>query len=301
MKLRAISGIICIALLVLLPMGLVLTNSTIFKWFACKTISQAIFSIGVFSNGVFSGGVFSCGIFSIGLFSLGIFSFGFFSIGTFAAGIWVAGQLSTKPLLPSAWELKMKLKKYASPELEQQIFKNPLKSALGSSPDARMLDLACGTGRMSLMVLKESWFQGRIKAIDLSQGMLKRFKAALQEFEDERQNRVSIHRQNLVRWRPEANEGYEAVTLVEASEMLPNFVELVNGISQIIKPGGLFLLTKPPNWMTWVFPGRKLNKRELLALLKNKGFHKVEIAPWTFRYEVVRAWKATCLKGLSES
>src|SRR5262245_24400544 len=54
------------------------------------------------------------------------------------------------------------------PEIMRRLWLEPLREAVGSSPAARVLDLACGTGRMTGLLLGEDWFQGSIVAIDQS-------------------------------------------------------------------------------------------------------------------------------------
>ena len=89
-----------------------------------------------------------------------------------------------------------------------------------------------------------------------------------------------------------AAEQYDAVTLTEASEFLPQLPRLVQQVSCGLRPGGLFLLTIVPPGMSWMFPGRHQSRRSMTRLLKRHGFERIEFIRWMPRYWLVRAWKS---------
>ncbi|MFN5538984.1 MAG: class I SAM-dependent methyltransferase [Candidatus Melainabacteria bacterium] len=198
-------------------------------------------------------------------------------------------------LFSGIYEWKWIEKEYRSPEITENLFLRPIREILEHKTNVQVLDLACGSGRMSLMLLDQNWFEGQIKAIDLSDGMLKKFKQSLEKTLG-KIDKVSIEKMNLADWPSQENETgedekYDLVTMMEVGEFLPNFIQIVKQAAKAIKPKGLFLLTKPPDYMSMAYPGRKQSKAELKGLLTNCGFQKVEIIPWTSRYEVVYAWK----------
>lgn len=190
-----------------------------------------------------------------------------------------------------AYNIKWVNPKYSSKQLIQELFLEPLKRSLAENSSVRLLDLACGTGRMSLMVLSQDWFEGEIDSIDFSEGMLSKFRKELDLLDEKQRLRCNIHQLNLLDWKADTNEKYNVVTLMEVGEFLPNFVELIPEITKSIKANGFLLLTKPPDWMASFYPGRKQTERQLKQLLKDNGFRKITIKPWTNRYEVVWAQK----------
>jgi SAM-dependent methyltransferase len=189
------------------------------------------------------------------------------------------------------YENKWRKKEYASQEITRRLFLDPLRRALGDAPSAAFLDLACGSGRMSLLVLRSDWFQGTVEALDFSPGMLTRFAEALRRCTPQQRARVQVHTQDLDQWQAPTGKCYDAVTLMEAAEFLTDFPRLVDEVGKCLKPGGLFLLTKPGSWRTWFFPRRRQKANDLTAALKQKGFERVEILPWTADYYAVHAWK----------
>jgi SAM-dependent methyltransferase len=199
------------------------------------------------------------------------------------------------------YENKWRKKEYASPEVTRRLFLEPLRQALGEAPSAAFLDLACGSGRMSFLVLRSEWFRGTVEAIDFSPGMLARFAQSLRGCTAEQRARVQVRNEDLDRWQAPAGKCYDAVTLMEAAEFLADFPRLVDEVVKCLKPGGLFLLTKPGPWRTWFFPRRRQKANDLTAVLKEKGFDRVEILPWTADYYAVHAWKRGGAEGQPSS
>src|SRR4051812_46840991 len=75
---------------------------------------------------------------------------------------------SVYDVLAGGYESKWRQREYASAELTRRLFFDPLQKAFQGRPAGRLLDLACGTGRISLLALKQPWFQGTIEAVDIS-------------------------------------------------------------------------------------------------------------------------------------
>ena len=100
-------------------------------------------------------------------------------------------------LLAHRYDQKWKQREYASTELTHRLFVDPLRNALDRGSGTRLLDLACGSGRISLLALAQPWFQGSIEAVDLSPRMLDRFRNSLKPAE---QQRVCLIQANLVAW-----------------------------------------------------------------------------------------------------
>ncbi|MDA7978712.1 MAG: class I SAM-dependent methyltransferase [Pirellulales bacterium] len=187
---------------------------------------------------------------------------------------------------------KWKRKEYQSKELTSRVFLEPLRKALDDSTEARVLDLACGTGRTTFLLLSEAWFQGRIHALDLSPGMLAKFRASLKKLPTEKSERVSSAEANLIGWTAKEEAAFDAVVMLEASEFIPRPAPLMTEVLRTLKPGGLFLMTKPRGWLAWMYFSRKQRAGQLRALLESTGFQNVRLTPWSPRHDVVYAWKA---------
>lgn len=186
---------------------------------------------------------------------------------------------------------KWKRKEYTSKELTHRVFVEPLQRAVGDDASARVLDLACGTGRTAFLLLGEEWFHGRIHALDLSPGMLAKLKTSLAKLPDGKKYRVTTGEANLIGWTAAEHEAYDAAVMLEASEFISRPAPLMAEILQTLKPGGLLLMTRPRSWLAWIYFSRKQRVGQLRAMLEGAGFERVEILPWSSRHDVVYAWK----------
>jgi SAM-dependent methyltransferase len=191
------------------------------------------------------------------------------------------------------YEGKWTTPEYSSPEVAERLLLVPLKQSLSGPYDPRVADLACGTGRLSLLLLGEAWFQGHIDAVDVSPEMLRRFTTMLARHHQERQDRVTIQNLELRKWRCPQNRRYAAIAMLECSEFVAGFPQVVDEVFASLQPGGLFLLTRPASCLACLFFGRKQTKRQMTRLLTEKGFRQVQFFSWTRRHDVVHAWKSS--------
>jgi len=190
------------------------------------------------------------------------------------------------------YESKWRQAAYLDPQVTERLFLKPLLNATGHRPDSQVLDLACGTGRISLLLIASPDFQGSIRAVDLSSGMLRRFRKHLEQLESSQQSRIEIHQGDLNRWASDHPDAYDAVTLLEVGELLPRFESVVVEVARSLKPGGLFLLTRLTPRYAWMFLGRSQRRQVFNRMLSRHGFTEIHMEPWRSRYEVVYATKA---------
>lgn len=196
----------------------------------------------------------------------------------------------TYSISASAYDLKWKADAYRSPEITKRLFLDPLKENIGESPDVRVADLACGTGRMSLMLLSQPWFHGKVEAADFATGMLQKFDKKTAGLTDEQRGRMDVKCENLNDWAP-VESSYDTITMMEVSQFLPNLEEIVGKVRSAIKPGGLFLLTRAAGFYSYALPSRSQSREEMQALLNRSGFENVKIKKWESRHDVVYAYR----------
>lgn len=190
-----------------------------------------------------------------------------------------------------SYESKWRLVAYNDSRLTQSLFLAPILQVAAGESTKQVLDLACGTGRISLLLISVPEFQGQILAIDQSGGMLRRFREHLDKLAPGQRNRVMIAQFDLNKWTSEGSACYDAVTLLEVGELLPRFENVVAEIAKVLKPGGLLLLTRLTPRYAWMFFGRPQGRQRFDRLLKRNGFTDIRFTPWRSRYEVVYARK----------
>ncbi len=192
------------------------------------------------------------------------------------------------------YELKWKLDKtYLNKEINNRLFIKPILDSSGQESTSKFIDLACGTGRLSLLLLECTDFKGQIEAYDISSGMLDIFKKHIDKLDIKEKNRIKIFQADLIKWKcsEENKNSCSAIAITEAGEFLSNFPELIEEIYKILKPNALFLLTKPVERIAWTFFGRKQSKNQIIKLLEEKGFINIQIYSWTSHYDVIHCYK----------
>jgi ubiquinone/menaquinone biosynthesis C-methylase UbiE len=169
----------------------------------------------------------------------------------------------------------------------------PLAARLQSQPGDTLLDVATGTGRIPLVMLRQPNFHGRVIGVDRAGKMLavaKRDTAHL----GERAYFIQADATAL----PFARNSVPAVTCLEALEFLPNpktgLAELVRVLRPAAKknPGrGWLLTTNRVGWEAKLMPGKTWSKAHLELLLAQLPLQKIHIQVWQDIYDLVWAQK----------
>jgi len=189
-----------------------------------------------------------------------------------------------------AYEGKWRGRQYQRSEVTNRLFVDPILSA-APHENAKVLDLACGTGRLPLLLLEVDTYSGEILAIDNSKEMLNIFRDKLETLPDDQSSRVSIEQADIPAWNPPPS-AFNVVTFLEASEIIPGAPRIIAAAAAAVKPGGFLVLTRMTPWLGWLFPGRCQRRGALRAHLKKCGFDRIEEHAWRWRYDVVHAYKA---------
>jgi SAM-dependent methyltransferase len=106
-----------------------------------------------------------------------------------------------------------------------------------------VLDLACGTGRLSLLLLREGY---HVTAVDASAGMLARFRQKLEREEGELRRRVTILQQSMSRL--ELDGRFGTVLCCDAffhNVTVGDQIACLHGVARHLAPEGRFLFNLP--------------------------------------------------------
>lgn len=193
-----------------------------------------------------------------------------------------------------AWLYPAKLagRAYRDASEQERLFLEPLRALAATRGALEVLDLGCGSGRYSLLLLRQPWFTGRIVAIDLSANMLDAFRRELATLPECDRARVTIVHGRIDEAIARARRA-DACVLLEVGEFLPGFADAVASAGRLLRPGGVLLLTCPPFPYSLLFPGRAQSRRALARLLARTGFEKPAWHDWRRRYAVVHARRAS--------
>jgi ubiquinone/menaquinone biosynthesis C-methylase UbiE len=166
----------------------------------------------------------------------------------------------------------------------------PLVRALRGVGKPLVLDVATGTGRLPLALLRSLEFEGSIVGLDISFRML------------EEARRKSARYQERLTWLwkdgldlPFDAGSFDGVSCLEALEFMPDPTEAVQEMARVLKPGGTMLLSNRIGWDAVLMPGRTFSKERLRDLLGNLGLDSVQILQWQTYYDLIWARKEGAL------
>ena len=162
----------------------------------------------------------------------------------------------------------------------------PLLQALRDVHTPLVLDVATGTGRLPLALLRWPDFRGQVIGLDLSRRMLNLAWRKARHHG----SRLHLIRQDAARL-PFADGTFDAVTCLEALEFLANPAAALREMARVLRPGGVLLVTNRVNWEARLMPGKAFSGPALRALLESLGLTCVKINRWQVCYDLVWARK----------
>ena len=184
-----------------------------------------------------------------------------------------------------------RIKKYR-PGDEQWFLGLPLARALANIPAPLMLDVATGTGRLPRAVLRQPPFDGRIIALDLSQGMLDEAVRRTAQFSD----RLTFIHQGASQL-PFQDNRFDAVTCIEALEFMPDPMHVLDELIRVLRPGGVLLVTNRIGPDARFLPGRAFDPDEFEEILQQRVLEQVKTRTWQVDYSLVWAVKEGTPRG----
>jgi ubiquinone/menaquinone biosynthesis C-methylase UbiE len=169
----------------------------------------------------------------------------------------------------------------------------PLLNRLYAQPEALALDVATGTGRVPLILLKEPAYRGHIIGLDRASKMLAVARRDLAPYED----RVSLVQADAMAL-PFASDSLPLVTCLEALEFLPNPKTGLSELVRVLQPAtkahpdsGWLLTTNRIGWEARLMPGKTWRTPQLMAILKQMPLRYIDIRIWQTIYDQVWAQK----------
>ncbi len=157
----------------------------------------------------------------------------------------------------------------------------------GVGPDARILDVATGTGRLPTAILDIPFYTGRIVGVDASGGML----GVAAERLAAQPGRVTLL-QTTVPPLPFADASFDAVCLMEALEFLPDRAAALAELVRVLVPGGILLVSNRRGWERRLFLSHAEPALAFETRLAALGLEAVETRPWQTYYDLVWARKS---------
>lgn len=178
-------------------------------------------------------------------------------------------------------------------ELERFTLGIPLANRLSRQPEALVLDVATGTGRVPLALLRQPGYRGRVIALDRASKMLQVASRETAPFQD----RLSFIQADAMAL-PFADNSVPLVTCLEALEFLPDPEQGLAELVRVLKPalpdrpeGGWLLFTNRIGWEAQLLPGKTWTRDKLMLILQQFPLGYTDIRIWQTIYDLVWAQK----------
>lgn len=168
---------------------------------------------------------------------------------------------------------------------EHALIAQPIMDEVAPHKSPLILDVATGTGRLPVAMLKHKHFQGHIIGVDLSRKMLSHAAEKLQGCEG-----FTTLIWGPAEQLPFADDTFDVVTCLEALEFMSNPAAVLREITRVLRPGGVLLITNRIG--TQMMPGKTWTDDEILDLLGECGMGEAKIEAWQEDYNKVWGFKA---------
>lgn len=165
-------------------------------------------------------------------------------------------------------------------EYEHIYLAQPIMEKIAPHRSPLVLDVATGTGRMPLALLRHAHFQGRIVGVDLSRRMLRFAVRNLYVFDD-RATFIWGSAEKL----PFLDNTFDVVTCLEALEFMSSPRAALAEQVRVLRPGGLLLVTQRIN--TRYMPGKTWTAGEFQQILTELDVPDVQSQIWQVDYRKI--------------
>ena len=169
--------------------------------------------------------------------------------------------------------------KQFNPKNESWFVAAPLLDELRGVERPLVLDVATGTGRLPLALLRER-FRGRIVGVDLSRGMLRHAWRNLAAYRDQ----VSLLWDDASRL-PFSDGTFDAVTCLESLEFMPHPREVLAEMVRVLAPGGVLFVTNRVGYEARLLPGRAIPREEFKRALAALPLSDWRVLRWQVNYD----------------
>jgi ubiquinone/menaquinone biosynthesis C-methylase UbiE len=168
----------------------------------------------------------------------------------------------------------------------------PLTKRLAGIRRPLVLDVATGTARLPLALLRLLEFDGQVVGLDLSSRMLE----VAQRRTASNRDRVGLVRQTAT-FLPFGPATFDAVTCLEAFEFLPKQRAALKEMVRVLRPGGVLLTTNRIGFDALLLPGRAYGRCKMEELLREAGVTHVETRRWQVHYDLIEGLKLANRNG----
>jgi len=169
----------------------------------------------------------------------------------------------------------------------------PLANRLYRQPEAMVLDVATGTGRIPLALFGQVSYRGHVVGLERASKMLQ---VARRDTADHRQRLTLVQADAMAL--PFASESFPVVTCLETLEFLPDPRQGLAELIRVLQPAtddqpdrGWLLFTNRIGWEARLMPGKTWDRLELQDILQDLPLQNTYFQIWQSIYDLVWAQK----------
>ena len=155
---------------------------------------------------------------------------------------------------------------------------------------AKLLDVATGTGRVPYFLLADNRFDGEIVALDPAAKMLDYAQQNFKRLPANKSEKIDLRELPAVPL-PFEDEEFNGVTSLEALEFMPSDADALREMVRVLKPGGFLFVTRRREWEGWTFLWRYRSAENITTFLQSLGLINIQVLAWQSNYDAVIAHK----------
>ncbi len=154
----------------------------------------------------------------------------------------------------------------------------------------RILDVATGTGRVPVALLRNSLFHGHIIGLDPAHKMLAQAQNKLVSLNNQNNGHAELVQQRAVPL-PFKDEAFDIVSCLEALEFFPLEDAALDEMVRVLQPGGFLMTSRRIGWEGKLFLWRYRPAEVMEKWLTERGLIDVQSHLWELNYDMVTARK----------
>jgi ubiquinone/menaquinone biosynthesis C-methylase UbiE len=166
----------------------------------------------------------------------------------------------------------------------------PMLRMIRNQQKPLLLDVATGTGRVVLSMLRERDFEGFVIGLDASGKMLDLAHGKLVGTDEGNRRCHGLVQQFAVPL-PFPDNSFDVVSCMESLEFFPSYDEALTEMIRVLKPGCALVTSRRRGNEARLYLNRFRSKDDFEAMLHEYGFDTIHSSLWELDYDMVTARK----------